>query len=90
MVGRLRNGLTVMVCLWLVLACGMNVDERVVRRYAECMVDPNTALHRLMVSGAVGTVALSADAVEERLRARLSRGEVTMAEIRAAHARYCE
>ena len=79
-----------MVCLWLALACGMNVDERMVRRYAECMTDPNTALHRLMVSGAVGTVALSADAVEEQLRARLSRGEVTMAEIRAGHARYCE
>ena len=42
-----------------------------------------------MVSGAVGTVALSADVVEERLRARLSREEITMAEIGAGHARYC-
>ena len=87
---RLWNALTIMVCLWLALACGMGADDRMVRRYAECMVDPNTALHRLMVSGAVGTVALSADAVEERLQARLSRGEVAMAEIRDGHARYCE
>ena len=77
-------------CLWLALACGTDADDRMVRRYAECMVDPNTALHRLMVSGAVGTVALSADAVEERLQARLSRGEITMAEIRDGYARYCE
>ncbi len=79
-----------MVCLWLALACGMDADDRMVRRYAECMVDTNTALHRLIVSGAVGTVALSDDAVEEGLRGRLSRGEVTMAEIRAGHARYCD
>ena len=87
---RLWNALMMLACLWLALACGTDADDRMVRRYAECMVDPNTALHRLMVSGAVGTVALSADAVEERLQARLSRGEVTMAEIRAGHARYCE
>ena len=87
---RLWNALAMVACLWLTLACGMNVDDRLVRRYAECMVDPNTTLRRLMVSGAVGTVALSADAAAERLRARLSRGEVTMAEIRAGHARYCE
>ena len=86
----LRNALVMMVLVLMALACGTDVDDRMVRRYAECMVDTNTALHRLMVSGSVGTVALSADAVEERLRARLSRGEVTMAEIRAGHARYCE
>ena len=85
---RLWNALAMMVRL--ALACGVDTDDRMVRRYAECMVDPNTALHRLTVSGSVGTVALSADAVEEGLRARLSRGEVTMAEIRAGHARYCE
>lgn len=90
MVGRLWNALTMVVCLWLALACVMDADDRMVRRYAECMVDSNTALHRLMVSGAVGTVALSAEAVEEQLQARLSRGEVTMADIRAGHARYCE
>ena len=77
-------------CLWLALACGLSGDDRMVRGYAECMVDPDTDLHRLMVSGAAGTVALSAEVVEERLRAQLSRGEVTMAEIGAGHARYCE
>ena len=54
------------------------------------MVDPNTTLYRLTVSGAVGTVPLSAAAVEERLYVQLSRGEITMAEIRADHGRYCE
>ena len=86
-VRRLWNVLTMMACLWLSLACGVDADDRMVRRYADCMVDTNSALHRVMVSGSVGTVALSADAVEERLRARLSRGEVTMAEIKAGHAR---
>ena len=79
-----------MVCLWAALACGVDADERMVRRYAECMADPNTALHRLRVSGAVGAVPLSVEAVEMRTRAQLERGEVTMAEIRDAHARYCE
>ncbi len=87
--GRLWKALTMTACVWLALACGMDADERMVRRYAECMTDPNTALHRLTVSGAVGTVLLSADAVEGRLHAQLSRGEITMAEIRDNHARYC-
>ena len=75
-------------CLWLTLARGADADDRMVGRYAECMADPNTALHRMTVSGAVGTVALSADTAEEQLHAQLSRGEVTMAEIRAGHRRY--
>ena len=86
----LRNALVMMVLVLMALACGTDADERMVRRYAECMVDTNTALHRMMVSGSVGTVALSADAVEEGLRARLSRGEVTMAEIRDGYDRYCD
>ena len=76
--------------VWLALACGMDGDNRMVRRYAECMVDSNTALHRLKVSGSVGTVLLSADTAEEWLHAGLSRGEVTMGAIRADHARCCE
>ena len=88
--GRLWKTLTLTAGVWLVLACGMNVDDRMVRRYAECMVDSNTTLHRLMVSGSVGTVLLSDDAVEEQLHAQLSRGEVAMAEIRADYGRYCE
>ena len=87
---RLSNALMLMDCLWMALACGMNVDDRVVRGYAESPTDPNTALHRLIVSGSVGTVALSAEAAEEQLHGQLSRGEVTMAEIKAGHARYCE
>ena len=77
-------------CLWLAPACGVGSEERMVRRYAECMTDSNTTLHRLTLSGSVGTVALSAEAVEEQLHAQLSRGELTMAEIRAGDARYCE
>ena len=84
------NTLLLMVCLWVVLACGVDADDRMVRRYARCLADTNTTLHRLNVSSASGTVPLSAEAVEERVRAQLERGEVTMAKIRAGHARYCE
>ena len=87
---RLWNTLMVMVCLWIALACGADGDDRMVGRYARCMADANTALHRLNVSSASGTVALSAEAVEERLRGQLERGEITMAKIRADYARYCE
>ena len=59
-------------------------------RYAVYMADANTALHRLTASGAVGTVTLNAEAVEERLRDQLERREVTMAKIRADYARYCK
>ena len=51
---------------------------------------PTPSLHRLNVSKASGTVALSAEAMEERLRAQLERGELTLAKIRADHVRYCE
>ena len=68
----------------------MDADDRVVRRYAGCMTDTNTALYRLTTSGASGTVTLSAEAMEERLRGQLERGELTMGEIRADYARYCE
>ena len=60
------------------------------RRYAKCMTDTNPTLHRLTASRAIGTVTLSAEAMEERLRAQLERGEVTMAQIRANYVRYCE
>ena len=78
------------VCLWVALACGVDGDDRMVRRYADCMADPNTTLHRRTVSNAVGSVPLSAEAMEARLRAQLERGEVTMVEVRADYARYCE
>ena len=76
--------------LWIALACEVDADDRMVRRYAGCMADANTVLHRLTASSTVGTVSLSAEAMEERLRDQLERGEVTMDEIRADYARYCE
>ena len=87
---RLLNMLLLMVCLLVMLACGGDNDDRMVRRYAKCLTDTNTALHRLTVSGALGTVPLSAEAMEERLRGQLERGELTMVEIRADYARYCK
>ena len=63
---RLWNALTMMAGLWVALACGVDAADRMARRYAGCLADANTALHRLSVSSAVGTVPLSAEAVEER------------------------
>ena len=79
-----------MVCLLVMLACGGDTDDRMVRRYAKCLTDTNTILHRLTVSSALGTVLLSAEAMEERVRGQLERGELTMREIRADFARYCK
>ena len=79
-----------MVCLWTALACGSDSDDRMLRRYAGCLTDTNTTLHRLTASSASGTVTLSAAAVEERLRGQLERGELTMGKIRADYARHCE
>ena len=87
---RLWNVLTIMVGLWIALACGLDADDRMVRRYAVCMTDANTALYRLTTSGASGTVMLSAEATEERLRGQLEKGKLTMGEIRADYARYCK
>ena len=89
-VHRLWTALAMIICLWAALACGADGDDRMVRRYADCMADPNTALHRRTVSNAVGAVPLSVEAVEARLRAQLERGEVTMAGNRADYARYCD
>ena len=75
---RLLNTLMIMVCLLVMLACGGDTDDRMVRRYARCLTDTNTTLHRMTVSGAVGTVPLSAEAMEVRLRGQLERGELTM------------
>ena len=51
MVRRLWNGPTMLVFLCLALACGVGSDDRTARRCAECMMDLNTTLHRLTVSG---------------------------------------
>ena len=87
---RLLNTLLMIVGLWIGLACGGDTDDRMVRRYAKCMTDTNTALYRLTASSASGTVMLSAEAMEERLRDQLERGEPTMEKIRADYAHYCE
>ena len=59
-VQRWLNTLLLIVGLWIALACGLGTDDRMVRRYAKCMTDTNTALYRLTASSAVGT-ALSAE-----------------------------
>ena len=82
-VHRWLNTLLLIVSLWLGLACGLDTDDRMLRRYANCLTDTNTALHRMTTSGASGTVTLSAEAMEERLRGQLERGELTMGKIRA-------
>ena len=87
---RSLNTLLLIVCLLVMLACGGDTDDRMLRRYAGCLTDTNTTLHRMTTSGATGTVTLSAEAMEERLRGQLERGEVTMGEIRADYARYCK
>ena len=87
---RSLNTLMMMVCLLVMLACGGDTDDRMVRRYAKCLTDTNTTLHRLTTSGAVGTVPLSAEAMEERLRGQMERGELTMGKIRADYVRYCK
>ena len=87
---RLLNTLMMIVGRWIGLACGGDTDDRMVRRYAKCLTDTNTTLHRLTVSSALGTVPLSAEAMEERFRGQLGRGEITMGKIRADYARYCE
>ena len=88
---RWLNTLLLIVGWWVGLACGLdNTDDRMVRRYAKCMTDTNTTLHRLTTSSASGTVTLSAEAMEKRLRGQLERGEFTMGKIRADYARHCK
>ena len=84
------NTLTIMVGLLVMLACGGDTDDRMLRRYARCLTDTSTTLYRMTTSGASGTVTLNAEAVEERLRGQLERGELSMEKIRADYARYCE
>ena len=89
-VHRCLNTLLMVVGRWIGLACGLDSDDRMLRRYAGCLTDTNTALYRMAVSSASGTVTLSAEAMEERVRGQLERGELTMGEIRADYARYCK
>ena len=72
---RWLNTLLMVVGLLVVLACGGDTDDRMLRRYAGCLTDTTTTLHRMAVSSASGTVTLSAEAVEERVRDQLERGD---------------
>ena len=63
--------------------------DRLVREYAECMVDDNSGLHRRMASREAGTVPLSVAVAEARVRAQLQRGELTMTEMEESYARFC-
>ena len=65
---RLLNTLLIMVCLLVMLACGGDTDDRMVRQYAGCLTDTNTALYRMTVSS--GTVTLSAEAAGAAGRTR--------------------
>ena len=78
-----------LVCFGVGLAGCESADERLVREYAECMADDNSALHRRMVSGETGTVPLSVAGAEAWVREQMERGELTMAEMEASHARSC-
>ena len=42
---RWLNALLLIVGLWVGLACGGDTDDRMVRRYAKCLMDTNTALY---------------------------------------------
>ena len=65
---RWLNTLLLIVGWWVGLACGLdNTDDRMLRRYAVCLTDANTALYRMTTSSASGTVTLSAEAMEKRL-----------------------
>ena len=44
-VHRWLNTLLLIVGLWVGLACGGDTDDRMVRRYAKCLMDTNTALY---------------------------------------------
>ena len=71
---RWWNVLTIIDGLWIGLACGVDADDRMVRRYAGCLTDANTALYRLTVSSTIGTVPLRAEAMEERCGINWSEG----------------
>ena len=87
---RLWKVLTMMFGLWTLLACGVDADDR------------DGASIRRMHGGhqhhpaSPERVRRRRDRAAERrggggaVRAQLERGEVTMAKIRAGHARYCE
>ena len=63
-----------MACRWVALTREVDSAHLMVRRDAERMADPNTVLHRLPVSNAVGATPMSAQAAAARTRAQQERG----------------
>ena len=47
--------------VWATRACGADAEERLLRDYAERLVDSYGALHRRRVESRIGTVRLSAE-----------------------------
>ena len=82
-VQRLLNTLLLIVGLWIRVGLRAGLRRPDGASHAKCLTDTSTTLHRLTTSGASGTVMLSAEAKEERLRGQLEKGEFTMGEIRA-------
>ena len=61
-----------------------------VRRYAKCLTDTNTTLHRLNASSASGAVTPSAEAAAERLGGQLERGSSPWRRSGPTTPRYCK
>ena len=76
--------------VWATLACGADAEERLLRDYASCMADTNSASHRRYVEHRVGAVPLSAEGMERWLIRQLERGTLTMDEIENNHSRHCD
>ena len=76
--------------VWATLACGAGAEERLLRDYAECLVDSNSALHRRHVESRIGTIPLSPEGMERSLIRQLERGTLTMGEITNNYSRHCD
>ena len=76
--------------MWATLACGADAEERLLRDYAECLVDSNSALHRRHVESRIGTIPLSAEGMERSLIRQLERGTLTMGEMKNSYSRHCD
>ena len=80
----------IVATMWATLACGADAEERLLRDYAECLVDANSSLHRRHVENRIGTVPLSAEGMERWLIHQLERGTLTMDEIKNNYSQHCE
>ena len=88
--GRILVVAVAFAIVWATLACGASAEERLLRDYAECLVDSNSVLHRRHVENRIGTVPLSAEGMKRWLNRQLEHGTLTMDEIRNNYSRYCD